>query len=219
MNLMHDRMSEDEAKVAHFKKMVGVAKCIMGHPPSCLPELLLHWSFEVRSWHYIDENSPTRTELDEASAKFRQLASALWEHMKTTALAGFLASTSIAQNEKSFYELEDNLLQYMVEAAEFERSALMVRTDGKMVPGASRPLLPGTVTAKYGCAAIIAEVFSFFVERGLPSPSLRMSYKAAEQYWMSWPLGTERIRSDPATRGRDISRAVTTSELSVCERR
>jgi hypothetical protein len=117
--------------------------------------------------------------------------------LKTTRLAGFLPLGSNAYSEHFFSDLEDKLLHSMMCAAELEKSPLIVGKNGKMVRGAGRPLLPGTMPAKYVCATIIAEVISFFVKRGLPKPSMRTAYKAAERYWMSWPLGSDRIRSDP----------------------
>jgi hypothetical protein len=80
MDSTHRRISEQDAQADHLEKMLEVAKCIIDRPASCLPELLLHWSFEVRSQHSIDAISPTRKELAEASAEFRKLASPLWEH-------------------------------------------------------------------------------------------------------------------------------------------
>jgi hypothetical protein len=57
--------------------------------------------------------------------------------------------------------------------------------------------MPGVMPAKYICAAVIAEVISFFAARGCPSPSQQDARAAVDLYWKAWPQKSKGWGSDP----------------------
>lgn len=191
------RMSEQEAKAAHLAKMGEVAKCIVDPVPSWLPELLSDWSFDVRSQDSIDQMWPTRKQMWESLARGGTLAIELQDILRNSAVTGFLVTNSKLESEEFLKSLATELSKLSGYAAEARKSPLLVGKNGKILAGASKPLLPGVMSAKYVCAAIVSEVISFFVERGLPQLSKRRAHAAAEKFWAAWPTKEKGARSDP----------------------
>ena len=84
---------EDEARIAHKAKMQEVAKSIFGGDtfPLWLIDLLLNWSFEVRTSHSIEQMLPTKVELWERLSEIEKTAAKLLEILRSPMTAGFLA--------------------------------------------------------------------------------------------------------------------------------
>ncbi len=157
------RLSEQEAKAAHLAKMDEVAKCIVDPVPSWLSEVLSDWSFDVRSQDSIDQMWPTRKQMWDSLARACNLAIELQDLFRDPAMPGFLVTNSKLESEEYLKHLASELSKFAGYAAEACRSPLLVGKNGKVLSGASKPLLPGVMPAKYVCAAIIAEVIAFFV--------------------------------------------------------
>jgi hypothetical protein len=190
-------MSEQEAKAAHLIKMNEVARCIVDPVPPWLPEVLSDWSFDVRSQDSIDQMWPTRKEMWDSLAGAGNLAIELQNSVRDSAMVGFLVTNSKLESEEYLKHLATELSKFASFTAEACRSPLLVGKDRKILGGAGKPLLPGVMPAKYVCAAIIAEVISFFTTRGNPPPSKRKSYAAAERLWTAWPVEKKGPRTDP----------------------
>lgn len=192
------RMSEQEAKAAHLAKMDKVAKCIIDPVPPWLSKVLSDWSFDVRSQDSIDQMWPTRKQMWDFLAGAGSLAIQLHDLLRNAAGAGFLATNSKLESEEGLKHLAAELSNFAGYAAEARKSPLLVGKNGKALKGgAGKPLLPGVMPAKYVCAAIIAEVIAFFVERENPLPSKRKAYGAAELLWTAWPVEKKGPRTDP----------------------
>jgi hypothetical protein len=191
------RLSEQEAKAAHLAKMDEVAKCIVDPVPSWLSEVLSDWSFDVRSQDSIDQMWPTRKQMWDPLARACSLAIELQDLFRDPAMPGFLVTNSKLESEEYLKHLASELSKFAGYAAEACRSPLLVGKNGKVLSGASKPLLPGVMPAKYVCAAIIAEVIAFFVEQENPLPSKRKAYAAAERLWTAWPVEKKGPRTDP----------------------
>jgi hypothetical protein len=190
-------MSAQEAKAAHLVKMGEVAKCIVDPVPSWLAEVLSDWSFDVRSQDSVDQMWPTRSQMRDSLAQAGNLAIQLQDLLRTATLVGFIVTNSKLGSEEYLKHLAAELSKFAGYAAEARKSPLLVGNKGKMLLGAGKPLLPGVMPAKYVCAAIIAEVIDFFVERKNRLPSKRKAYAAAERLWMAWPVKEGGPRTDP----------------------
>jgi hypothetical protein len=190
-------MSEKEAKAAHLATMGEVAQCIVDPVPSWLPELLSDWSFDVRSQDSIDQMWPTRKQMWDSLAQAGSLAIKLQDILRNSAVTGFLVTNSNLESEEFVQNLAADLSKFAGYAAVARKSPLLVGKNGKILAGASKPLLPGVMPAKYVCAAVIAEVISFLVERGNPLPSKRRAHAAAERFWTAWPVEEKGVRTDP----------------------
>ena len=179
--------SEHEAKAAHLAKMRKVAGCIVDSVPSWLPEALSDWSFNVKSQDSIDRIWPTRKELWNSLAHGASSAIELQTVLTDIGLTEFLITNSDLESDEFLHGLASQLSKFTAYAAKACRSPLLVGKDGKLLPGASKPLLPGVMPARYVCAAIIAETISFLADRGKPVPSKRKAHNAAEEFWKAWP--------------------------------
>jgi hypothetical protein len=193
----HQPLSEQEARAAHLVKMHEVAKCIVDPVPSWLSKVLSNWSFDVRSQDSIDRMWPTRKQMWDSLARTASLAIELQNLFSDPAVAGFLVTNSKLESDDYLKHLGAELSKFAGFAAEACRSPLLVGKNGKVLSGPGKPLMPGIMPAKYVCAAIIAEVIAFFVERKNPLPSKRKAYAAAERFWMAWPVPERGTRTDP----------------------
>jgi hypothetical protein len=191
------RLSEQEAKAIHLAKMGEVAKCIIDPVPSWLSEILSSWSFDVRSQDNIDQMWPTRKQMWDSLAGAGRLAIQLQGVLTDAATTEFLVANSKLGSQDYLQNLAFELSKFIAYAAEACRSPALVGKNGKVLAGASKPLLPDVMPAKYVCAAIIAEVISFFAERDNPRPSKRKAYAAAERLWMAWPVTEKGVSTDP----------------------
>jgi hypothetical protein len=93
-------MSELGAKAAHFAKMEKVAECIIRPVPQWLPKVLSKWSFDVRSQHSIDHVWPTRKQMSDSLIRGRLLAIELQDVLRSSGVAGFLATNSKLESEE-----------------------------------------------------------------------------------------------------------------------
>jgi hypothetical protein len=177
------KTSEQEARAAHLAKMGGVAKCIITPVPPWLPDVLSDWSFDVRSQDSIDGIWPTRKQMWNSLARGASLAVELRDLLKTAPIVGFLATSSKLESAEGLESLAIELSNFADYAAAACKSSLLIGKSGKVLAGAGKPLLPGVLPAKFVCAAIIAEVISFFTERGNSPVSKRKANSAAERYW------------------------------------
>jgi hypothetical protein len=62
----------------------------------------------------------------------------------------------------------------------------LVDSQGNVPSGRGRATLPGTMSAKYVCAAIISEAAAFIEEIGFGAQQKIDIFKAASELWTSW---------------------------------
>jgi hypothetical protein len=186
------RLTAQQAKHAHYEKMSAVAELLVDSIPNGMLDVLSDFSFDVRSNDSIYEMWPTRIEMHEDLCEAWDLAFRLRNVLKKAPLAGFLATNSKYGTEERVTALCEDLFEFSLNAAEARRSPALVGEDGQLLSGAGKPLLPGDMPPKYVCAAIIAEVISFLVERGVPTPSQTNAQMAAHLYWTAWPRGPKK---------------------------
>jgi hypothetical protein len=179
-------LSEAEIKAAHRAKMLQVAEHFVKSVPPWLPDVLSDWSFEVRSQSSIDAIWPTKREMWDSLAHAGDLALQLSDALKQVGVAGFLATNSEAKSEQILEDLAAQLSEFAGFAAQARNSPQLVGDDGEILPGAGKPLSAGVMPAKYVCAAIIAEVISFFRQQGNPEPTKQDTRAAADPFWTSW---------------------------------
>jgi hypothetical protein len=189
--------SEQKAKAAHLKKMSEVAKCIVDPTPGWLPEVLSDWSFEVKSQHSIEALWPTRREMWDILHRSEFIARELSDALLKAPLAGFIVTSSDLKSEDYLKELAGELAKFAAYAGTASKSRQLVGKNGKVSAGATKLLLPNVMSAKYLCAAIIAEVASFFAGYRNSELSKRQTYLAIERFWMAWPLEKRRLGTDP----------------------
>jgi hypothetical protein len=206
---------EEEAKAVHLVKMGEVANLIVSPVPPWLPDVLSHFSFDVRSQHSIDGIWPTRKDLWTLLVRGNALAIELQDILRHFAVAGFLVTNSKLDSERFLDDLAGQLVRFTALTAEAARSPLLVGKNGKPLAGPGKPLLPGVMPAKYVCAAIISEVISFFVEQSNPLPSKRKAYAAAEQFWKAWPTKEGGTTDDPTKAWARYFDAASSSELEA----
>jgi len=186
------RITALKKKKAHYAKMSAVAKLIVDSPEKWLLDVLSDFSFDVRSNDSIHAMWPTRKEMHDGLGEAWNLAFKLRNVLQNGAMTGFLATNSELVSEERIEALANELFEFSKYAAQARKSPTLVGEDGQLLSGPAKPLLPGEMPAKYVCAAIIAEVISFFVERGSPPPSQQNARKAADLYWTAWPQENKR---------------------------
>jgi hypothetical protein len=193
--------SEEQRKLEHKAKMYEVAQHITGDnaPPSWLRDLLFNWSFEVRSSHGIETLLPTKKQLSERLRSIEKLAMDLSELLESPMTSGFLA---VGAGKESETYIRDGVLPILsmltMDARKARNSSRLVTPEGNVQPGRGRPHLPGGKPPKYVCAAIIAEVWSFFHEDRDPRPTDRQAQTATARFFDAWfksdGWGTDKLK-------------------------
>jgi hypothetical protein len=189
------RRSGEEKKAAHMAKMQEVGEIICNQP-SWLPEVLLHFSFDFYSAHNTEAMWPTRSQLWDSLVGVGGAAVALSNALDDWAMVAFLTSNSSTDRE-AIGKLKGLLSTLAASAHQARKTPQLVGSDGNVLPGRGKTLLPGEMPAKYRCAAIIAEVWAFFNEKD-PAPTNRSAWKAADKFWRSW-VSSESWGNDPLT--------------------
>jgi hypothetical protein len=190
------RRSGDERKAAHLAKMQEVGEIINRDPPSWLPEVLMHFSFDFYSAYNTQAMWPTRSQLWDSLVEVGGLAVELSNFLDDCAMVAFLTSNSVTDLE-AVSQLKDSLSKLAASAHQARKAPQLSEADGNILRGRGKPLLPGEMPARYRCAAIIAEVWAFFNEKD-PAPTNRWAWKAADQFWRSW-VTSDSWGNDPLT--------------------
>jgi hypothetical protein len=176
--------SGKEKEAAHKAKMQEVGQHIVRDPPSWLRDLLSDFSFDVYSANSIETMWPTRSQMCNQLVDGGSLAVKLSEVLKSP-MVGFLNSNSDFDFE-AVSELKNSLSKFAASARQARDASQLVGSNGKLLPGRGKPLLPTDMPAKYQCAAVIAEVWAFFNQDKEPVSSNRRAWTAADKFWRSW---------------------------------
>src|SRR4051812_42924858 len=178
-------ISPYDAEPAHRVKMQKASEYCTASLPDGLPSVFSHFSFEVLSQHSIDQISPTAGELWSLLA-VRTAASDRANAMQHSVLKGFLVTNSDMASEAFLDDLAESECKLAAFASQALRSPELVNSDGTVRRGRGRVLLPGTMGAKYVCAAIVAEIRAALQQTGHSVLSKRDSYRAAQELWASF---------------------------------
>jgi len=192
---------EKQREIEHKAKMQEVAQLITGDSaaPSWLCDLLSDWSFEVRSSHSIETLLPTKGELSKTLSSIEKLAAELERLLQSPMTSGFVATGAGRENESYIHdEVLPILSMLKMDARKARNSSRLVTPEGNVQPGRGRPHLPNSMPPKYVCAAIIAEVWSFFHQDQDPTPTDRQAQAAAARFFDAWfkpdGWGTDKLK-------------------------
>jgi hypothetical protein len=170
---------EDE----HRAKVRCAAECLISPAPAWLIEVLSDFAFEISTQHSIDEMSLTRTELFKSITSAQRMAIGFIEYLQTPHGPGFVSAHAPEIDEdfqRQLIEPLQKLLQGMNSVP-----ASMLDARGKVRSGRGKALLPGSMPARYICAAIISEAARFLEQKGLSAPAKTKLNKSATHLWMS----------------------------------
>ena len=182
------RENGEQREAAHKAKMQEIAKLVVGThlPPDWVRELLSDWSFEVKWSDTMEGMLPTREELSVDLDSAEKLAGELSKLLASPMLTAFLV-TGAGKSDQNYINEGRNFLSMLAgDIQKAKKSPRLVGADGELLSGAGRPHLPGNKPPKYVCAAIIAEVWSFFHPDQKATAYKRAIQVAAAQYYEAW---------------------------------
>jgi hypothetical protein len=191
----------EQKEEEHKAKMQGVAEAIISDkaPPSWLRDLLSDWSFEVMSSYSIETILPTKKQLADKLWAIEKMAIELTELLQTPMTAGFLTVGAGKESESYIHDGVIPILSMLkLDARKARQSSRFITPDGNVQSGRGRPHLPGSMPPKYICAAIIAEVWSFFHRDEDPTPTDRQAQAACARFYDAWfkpsGWGTDKLK-------------------------
>jgi hypothetical protein len=173
-----------EKEEAHKAKMQEVGEIINRKPPTWLRDVLSHFSFDFYSAHNIEAMWPTRSQLLDSLVGVGGLAVKLSNALDDWAMVPFLTSNSPTDLE-AVSQLKYLLLKLAASAHQARNAPQLVASDGSILRGRGKTLLPGKMPGEYRCAAIVAEVWAFLNEKE-PKSTTRRAWEAADKFWQSW---------------------------------
>ena len=192
---------EKQKEIEHKAKMHEVAKLIAGDNAASywLRDFLSDWSFEVKSSHSIETLLPTKRELSKRLLSIEKLAMELSGLLQSPMTSGFVATGAGRESESYIHdEVLPILSMLTVDARKARSSPRLVTPEGNVQPGRGRAHLPGSMPPKYVCAAIIAEVWSFFHQDEDPKPIDGRALAAAARFFDAWVepggWGTDKLK-------------------------
>jgi hypothetical protein len=211
-------VSSPDHEPAHRAKIQSAAEFCTPSPPDWLISVLSDFSFDVYSQHSIDQISRTPRQLWNLLAKTITTAIYCSDALQNPFVRGILVANSDISSETFLDGLVDSQSKLAALAHQALNSPQIVQNDGAVRRGRAKALLPGVMSARYVCAAIIAEITVFLTQMGRPVPSNRNSYRAAQELWTSW-IPSKPWGDDPLTAWKRYFKAADDPRLQSIRKR
>jgi len=167
----------------HRAKVRLAAECLISPAPAWLIKVLSNFSFEISIEHNIEKMSLTRKDLFKSVSSAQRMAIGLIDFLQTPLGPGFVSAHAPEVDEDFQHQLIEPLQKVVRGMNAVPASMLDGR--GKVRSGRGKALLPGSMPARYVCAAIISEAAMFLVQKGLSAPSKAKLSKSATHLWTS----------------------------------
>lgn len=152
--------------------------------PLWLVDVLSDFSFEVASQHSIDEITRTRKETFVSVSSAQEMAAGLVDFLRGPGGPGFIAAHASEVSEEFQQQLIGSLEKFL--AGSRTARASMLDETGRIRAGRGKAVLPGMMSARYTCAAIVSEAAAFVEEYRFAPTSKVNLYRAATHLWTSW---------------------------------
>jgi hypothetical protein len=167
----------------HRAKVRYAAECLISPTPAWLTKVLSDFAFEISTQHNIEHMSLTRKDLFEAVSSAQRMAIGFIEFLQTPHGPGFVAAHAPEIDE----DFRLHLIEPLQKIARSMNSvpASMLDARGKIRSGRGKALLPGSMPARYICAAIISEAVRFLEQKGLSAPTKAKLNQSATHLWTS----------------------------------
>jgi hypothetical protein len=158
-------------------RLIAVGRIIIGgDPPLWLVEIFAHWAPSVALDRHVFDKQPAKRAMRKRLSDVGKAAAFLFDVLRDTPTLEFL-QTDGTRIEGKFV----NNLQDLTRRADHAMASLST-TEGKTKAGRGPALVPNALQPRAFCAAIVAEVWSYFRSTEV-APKNREVAEAADIYW------------------------------------